>query len=355
MNSFHEGCHLNSGTISISFSASASELEVALRDRPAYVRISHTHGTENNLIRVAYRDDHARQMVTELANNGFFLYMHSDGESKFVHRNAIPELWHRVKNGEFQVNQDGLIYTYEAPKVESDNPKLLVVFSSIHSDIFTASLMRHFTVNFEKAQMFMTPETAVLRIADLGGVVGGFYMPTTADSDAGLKVQRLLDEVRRGHGIDRDRVVLYGASKGGTAAVYHGVLGGYRFVAVDPVISDDHYETKYRDSHFTSTGVFPESKQQAFERLLNNTVEDGRSVVGRGRWAVICSDRSPQFKYISSILMPKLSRDALFVNSNHPGIQDHPDVAPKTMAWAIMLLNMNLNGFRLETGTRTVV
>ena len=341
---------------SFSLSGSSDELQNSISElKPGYVNVSHPESGDRNLIRVAYHDDHARGILSTLANNRFYLYQHAEGQSQFVRADVIPQCWGQVADGKLLVNEDNLVYSYTPPKVGSLETKLLVIFSSIYSSIFASGLDRHFTENFPKARAYMTPETGILRIADFGGVVGGFYLPTTADPEAGKKVQRLIDDVASRHGIKRDAITLYGASKGATAAVYHGMTGNFRFVAVDPIVSDEHYETKYRDSHFTGSGIFPISKQALFANIVEEALTTGSASNGHGRWVVICSERSPQYKYIDEILIQKMKSNMFFLNSLHPDITDHPHVAPKTMTWAIMFLNMSLNAFPIEAGLKAAM
>lgn len=308
-----------------------------------------------SLITISRRDPAAKRLISHLAVNGFYLYRVTEGGSRFVRDHTISRLWHRVKDGDFSANEDGLIYSLTLPAVKSDFMRILVVFSSMSTSIYTPSMMRYFEQNFRSAQKHIPPNTAVLRIADIGGVVGAFYLNTARDPNNTERVRRLITETALAHNVSFDDIVLYGASKGGTGALYHGLTGGFKCLAVDPVISDDYYVSTYQDSHFTTDGVFPESKQDVFARVIEHALDsDSKTSDERTKTAVIYSERSPQFGAIQEIAVEKLRGRAAFFNCINPEIADHPDVSPKSLNTAAMLMNMFFYDMELKPGVRRI-
>ncbi|WP_426978422.1 XcbB/CpsF family capsular polysaccharide biosynthesis protein [Pseudarthrobacter sp. O4] len=320
-----------------------------------HVALEEGHGEDMNLIRLARKIPAAKTNLVGLTKHGFHSYLTKDNVTRLVKYDVVRDLWSKVKDGEYSITEDGVVYTYTPPASGVYPQRLFVVFSAIHEDMYTTSLMRHFMQNFPSVQKYLPSDTAVLRIADLGGVAGSFYLNSTYLQDNVSAIQRLLASVAKLHEIGHDSVVLYGVSKGGTGALYHALKGGYRCVAVDPVVSDAYYEERYRDSHFTSGGIFPSSKQNAFRELIRSVVDGAVSVPGAySRWSVITSERSPQFVYISDILVGPLLDRISFFNSRNTQIKDHPDVGPRTVNTATMLMNMHLYGVPLRSGMNRI-
>ena len=319
-------------------------------DELQFVHVDHSGAGQpgQNFIEIARRDAQAKDIVVALANRGFMAYALREGTTSFVHYKRLPTLWNKVKDGDCEVDQNGLIYSFE--KALNDHPvkHLLVVFSSMAATIYTASMMRHFEQNFSTAQKYMPAGTAVLRIADLGGVVGGWYMNTHALPDNEAHVRALIERIIDRAGISREDVVFYGASKGASAALYHGLQGKYRVVAVDPILADEHYVKMHRDSHFT-IGVFPKDKLDKFREL--SAAIDPESIAPT---VIICSQRSPQFPYITSVLGKAFNDRIAFFNSLHPDIKVHPDVSPKTLNVAVMAMNMLFYGMPMPGGMHVV-
>lgn len=313
-----------------------------------YFMVDHSaYPSCDNLLHVSRKDPGAKELVVALANAGFSLYKSEEHVSKFVRNSEIANFWHRVKEGDF-LTSDGLVYQVDLPA----NPavsKLLVVFSSIGEDIFMSSLMRMFTFNFKSIAKYIPADAAVLRIADIGSVVGSFYLNNNSDRTFGDRVTALIHKVSDDLRVSAENVTLYGASKGGTAALYHGVTGGFNAVVVDPIVSDEYYERVFADSHFTQ-GTFPETKQQTFSRIL----ESDRLL--KQKISIIYSARSPQYSYIGSIVREsKLGRQFNYLNSLNPLINDHPDVGVQTVNIAVMLINMSMYHLKPDTYSIEVV
>ncbi|MDJ0356571.1 XcbB/CpsF family capsular polysaccharide biosynthesis protein [Paenarthrobacter sp. PH39-S1] len=323
-----------------------------------YIEIGHAHlgKSDESLLDIARRDLEVKQVVSRLAMNGFYVYRITESSSRLVRDDVIAALWHRVKEGEFTVNDDNVVFSYTAPALLSSSPRLLVIFSSMSAPIYKPNLMRYFEQNFRTAQKYMPQDTAILRIADIGGVVGAFYLDTARDPGNTKRIQRLITETALNNEIALSDVLLYGASKGGTGALYHGLTGGFKTVAVDPIVSDEYYLHRYNDSHFTADGVFNEPKDAVFKRLVNRNIESDSRLTGEPTTAsVIYSERSPQYSAIETILASQLSGRLAFFNCINPKIQDHPDVSPNSLNTATMLMNMMFYNQQLNPGVRRVI
>jgi hypothetical protein len=258
--------------------------------------------------------------------------MHQNGVSSFVEYYNIKHLWRSVSDGiisEFE----NLFYTVESPVKNSNDPKLLVIFSSIADPIYAPNLTtRCFTKNFATIAKYIPEDTFILRIADIGGIIAAFYSNTKFLTDNQEKIQRLLSFVRNDLCVPEENVILYGGSKGASAALLHGVSGGYNFVAVDPIVNDEYYIKTYNDSHFTDK-IFIESKEKLYEKILNVRLTAKYN-------CLISSRLSPQYPYIKKIVLKSLAaQDLIFINSENPDITDHPLVAVKTINTVTTLIN----------------
>ena len=348
---------MSNAVLSIPHHYSASDLDVLLKKENCPVRFIHVdHGAENigtgiNMIKLARTNSGMRELITTLANNGFYTYMSKDNATRFVSEKSLDKLWVKLTSNDYTRHPNGVVYSFAMPSSSNSPKRLLVVFSSISGDINTPSLMRYFEQNFKSIQKFIPPDTAVLRIADLGGVAGAFYLNTTHLPKNADNIQQVIADVRKENGIAHDSVVLYGASKGGTGALFHAIQGHYRCVAVDPIVDDEHYIIKHNDAHFTENGVFPETKKQLFGMIMGNIARLPEiSQAAPVRWSVICSGNSPQYKYISRTLIDNANSRISFYDSRNPAIKDHPQVGQNTVNTATSLINLHLYALPITAG-----
>ncbi|WP_427130802.1 XcbB/CpsF family capsular polysaccharide biosynthesis protein [Pseudarthrobacter sp. S9] len=341
--------------ISISVSELVNELE-GLRSSVDIIRICHLESTgpDANILHLARKDKHARDVLVALAKLGFYAYTAKQGVTSFVFDGHISNLWHSIKNGSYSVDENGLVYSLARPKIEVSSPKLLVIFSSIGPDITNPGLIRYFTQNYQSVQKFVPATTAILRIADIGGVQGGFYLNTSFRPNNADHIASLIAKICLEHGIEKTSVVLYGASKGATGALYHGLMGKYRTVAVDPILSDEYYETHFDDSHFTRGGIFPQSKQDVFAQLIDRYLIEAEEFPESAHLSVITSSRSPQYEYVEKLLGDPLLHHVALFNTLNPRIDDHPDVSPNSLDLAVTLMNTFFYDLGLSPGIREV-
>lgn len=301
-----------------------------------------------NLLRMARTRPLARRCLVELTRRGYYAYLVKDGATRFVRSDRVGGVWAKITEDEYRINEEEVVFRVEPPLEEKPPKRLVVVFSAVHEFPNRASLQRYFSQDFPSIRKYLPHGTAVLRIADLGGVVGAFYLNTAHRPHNADAIRRLIESTRGELGIDHDRVVLFGVSKGGTGALYHGLTGGYRFASVDPILSDEHYETHYDDSHYTKGGIFTEPKEATFTRLL------GTCAAADGKCALICSENSPQFETISRLLFPRFAGTMSIFNARDESITEHKEVGPRTINLSVMLLSMQLHGLAVPAGLHNV-
>jgi hypothetical protein len=324
---------------------SVEELDAAIAaspQPPTHIRVDATATAvpKKSLISTATSDDEARDLVMGLATRGFYAFRHTQGVTKFMKREYITAHWSAIQEGPLQVSENGIVYEYQ-PALNGDTQRLIVIFSPINS---TVRLDRYVWPSFASLQKFVVPGTAILRVGDLGGVKGAFYLDTTYEPSNAGDVSRLIADIAASEGVESDKILLYGSSKGGTGALFHGLSNGWKFVSVDPIVSDEWYELNEDDYHFTSGTVFPRHKQEVFGELVQQAVDGKLPDISGG--CVVTSWRSPQYDYIGEALMP-LADSLTFFDSGNPEIKKHPDVAPKTISTQVMAMNALLLGLEL--------
>lgn len=337
-------------TIFIDAEMPAEELAARIAAQPVldFIHVDHVKdgGRSTSLIMLSRHDRRYRPLLMCLALHGFHLFSNREGLSRFVRQRRIGTFWHEVLQGDVSVDESDIAYTFAPPRQEAGPPSLLVVYSSIHEHIYTPSLRRHFYVNFPKLRKYVPPNTAILRIADMGGVVGSYYMDTYALPDNEANVWALIARIAKVRGIATDDIVHYGLSKGGSAALLYAARHGGRAVLVDPILSDRHYLENYDDFHFTE-GLYPVSKEEKFGPLLARP-HPALSA------SVIFSSRSPQAPTIRRTLLEPFAERFTFLDVDNPAIRDHVDVHPNAMAHIVAQLSCRLAGVEMGPGLRRV-
>ncbi|OIY14142.1 MULTISPECIES: XcbB/CpsF family capsular polysaccharide biosynthesis protein [Citrobacter] len=299
--------------------------------------------TDKNIIELSFDDNELKQKLIVLANYGFMVYVHRGSVSSLVHYSEIKNLWIPVKEGDYSINPDGVVYSFEKAQC-SDDEKLLVVFSQMPLKPFSGSLYRYFAKNFATIGKYVGNNVSILRIADIGGITGAFYLDTNALPNNANNISGLLNGVIEENDISPNNVVLYGCSKGGTAAVYHGLTNNYKVVAVDPILDDGFYITKKNDLHLID-GIFPETKRDVFNRVISEYLTKGIDTDVN----IIVSQNSEQYEYIMDIIKP-ISDYSTIANSTNDKIKSHPDVGPHSVHMIVTMINTSLSGIKLSKG-----
>lgn len=313
-----------------------------------FIQIAHGKhaGEGQNFIRICAKARELRPLMEECVSGGWFLCKSSPDLSTLVRADFVPRFWHRITSGEFSVDEAGTIHTLSVDNSDRRARALIVVFSSMAETFDDASLSRFFYQNFKSLGKHLDSGFAVLRIADMDGVVGGFYAPTRFAPDRIARVESLIASTAESLGVESDRVILYGASKGGSGALLYGLSSrvGWKCVAVDPVVDDAYYESAYNDSHWTGGSIFLHRKVDLYGSLADGLLEGDSAP----RFAVITSRRSPLFSQISELVQRMPAEATSFFVSPDPSISQHSEVSPKTMRLAAGIMNVWANGMDLQ-------
>lgn len=301
--------------------------------------------TNYNFLAVGRKNDEAKKVIATLSSNNFFLVEHKAGVSVFKKNTDSNEFLKNFKNPLVRTWND-TFYTLEKPVIDNvADMRLLVVFSSIADLPFNANIDRRmFFKNFPDVAKYIPKNTYILRIADIGGVLGGFYLNSHADMDFESKVQSLIRKIQLEHAILDEHTVLYGTSKGATGALYHGVKMGLKAVSVDPIISDEYYLEKYNDLHFV-TNVFPISKQEKFNQLFAES-KNLRNI------KLITSPQSENFKYICELLLVSELDVCSYIFNDH-NITGSKSIEEHMLTFITTMLNNTLYNIDLKDNVLT--
>lgn len=302
-----------------------------------------------NFLAVGRNNDEAKKLIANLSNHKFFLISHSNGVSLF-RKFADAQSFSKSFSSPNLKTWNDTFYTLETPDSlgKSDSMvRLLVIFSSISDFPFNASIDRRmFFKNFPSIGKYIPKNTYILRIADIGGVLGSFYLNSNADMQFEQKIEKLIRKIQLELSISDDYTVLYGSSKGATGALYHGIKLGLKALVVDPIISDEFYLKKHNDLHFVRD-VFPESKQQKFNKIFKDKINEDLYNI-----KLVTSPNSEQFSYISeNILIPSLKICSYIFNN--PKIEKHTDVGEHTLNFVISMINNMLYNIDIKSNLVT--
>ncbi|MCC7819358.1 XcbB/CpsF family capsular polysaccharide biosynthesis protein, partial [Escherichia coli] len=147
-----------------------------------------------NLIEFSYHDYNLKKQLIALTNAGFMSYVHRGNVTSLVHFDEIKNLWIPVKEKKFSINSDGIVYTLQRAACKI-NEKLLIVFSQMPIEPYSASLYRYFAKNFSTIDKYIGKNVSILRVADIGGITGSFYLNTNALPTNADKIKSLILEV----------------------------------------------------------------------------------------------------------------------------------------------------------------
>lgn len=296
--------------------------------------------SNHNFLAVGRKNQEAKKLIALLANNGFFLTHHKNGISLFKRFDGVDSF---KSNFDRSIqNWNDILYTLETPNQLVGECKLLVVFSSVADFPFNASIGRRmFFNNLPDIQKHIPQNTYVLRIVDLGAVLGSFYLPSKFDPNFDKKVQGLIEKIALENAISHSNIVLYGSSKGGTGALYHGLQLGYKALVVDPIVSDEFYLQFRNDQHFVMD-VFPESKDVLFDRMMLSHNKNSLENIH-----LITSSHSEQFEVIYNNILLKNDSIKNYIFSN-PNIKTHLDMEVQAFSFITTMLNNLIYGFILD-------
>lgn len=229
-------------------------------------------------LRVFRRNNRARNIALDLAGRDYVLHGNQGSYYRFVKRVQLKTKYPKFKDVHYRI-----IPPKENKKFWKN--KLLVRMFSFSFEYSTSMIKRNFQTDFVTLKDSIVKDTYVLEIGDINLIAGSFYTNTRNYPDYEKQVQDLIKHIAQKYKIDRNNIVVYGASRGGAGALLHGALGDYKFVASDLVIdgttwyfkSDEHYVGEIRDVDLTDTMA---NALTRYNRARSDAIVIGASNIG---------------------------------------------------------------------------
>lgn len=275
--------------------------------------------SKRNIIQLARSEKKFYDLYINMLQKDYMFYMHTNEKSYFIKRKLLSTIWQRT-----DLNQYGdLFYSIEDTPVERMNRlaprRMVVIFSSMPaaSDYFSPNIgTRCFYKNFPSLPKHVIKNTIIMRIMDANLSHGSHYISTPNYPNFEAEVQGAIKQAMEEYAIDKDDVVLYGGSKGGTGALYHGLLGDYKVVAVDPIISLKEYSELDDDSHFLKLFREPSLEGKLKELAENPELVNEKLIIG-----------SPTVIFNYRIYSKLANQQIKIMDIFDSGIKVHADVA----------------------------
>lgn len=293
-------------------------------------------GTDENLLKLSRKDKEAYRIYVSLLDHDFILYMHKRKQSFFIKRTKVATIWQRKD----LLQRGDTFYAVSDPvKVnKSAQNRLVVIFSSMPpaEDYYSDNVAsRMFVKNYPSMPKHLIKNVHILRIMDLNRSSGSYYLNAGSYSTFEEDVQNIITKTCENYQISKEDVVLYGASKGGTGALYHSILGNYHAVVVDPIFSITQYNNN-NDIHYLKN-VLPEKLLSKFQQaLLDNSTDRKKVILGT-------SGVPENYSEYSQIEDPSFK----IVNMKDSAMVDHVRISPNCNAEQITFINAFLMGLRL--------
>ncbi|PTI41616.1 accessory Sec system protein Asp2 [Staphylococcus casei] len=293
-------------------------------------------GDNENYIQKARTSSVIYEKYLELLKQDYILFFHQKTISKFYKRTHVSDLFERKD----LIESEGVFYTIDNPEGRKinqlDTPKLLVLFTCMpNANDYDSALIpkRMFPKFFDGIERHLVKNVYVMRIMDLNASHGSHYINTVNYRFFEANISKAIENVRRELNVESENVVLYGASKGGTGALYYSSKLDYKCLAVDPIISLKEYNLN--DAHFLKT-----LRKEDLSNDINMFLKQGST---RQKYMIASENVPFNFSVASKIVGDKID----LINKQDKHITAHPEVSRNTVPEQHMLLNLLLQGHNM--------
>lgn len=247
------------------------------------------------------------------------------------------------KNTEIDLGMEkykNIHYNIELP-IENEqylSNKLIVFFMPADRMISTQAKLRMFGNSpWESLASSIAKNTYILRIADSNLISGSYYQNTINFPNYETSIQQLIQNTAYKYNISSGNIVMYGNSRGGTGALYHGLLGNYKVVAIDPVI-DRRAWVEVKDVQHMFDLV-----DYNFSPKINRLLEE--TTLSPDKIKVLCSDTAfITYPFVKQLNLSKIN--LLNLNLTIPHVVDpftsHAALIGKTVPLQLSLINQFL-------------
>lgn len=280
------------------------------------------------------RDNNLNNVVYKLCNNGFIATEYLLGTTVFkkIELEKYDELLPYFPETFDCLNN--VIFNLEKPKLNTTLEKNLLIIFSYTNKSNEKPLERYYTHSYPFISNTLLPNTYIVRIADLGGAFGCHGLNTKFDTNVEKDIQKFIKSLASLYEINEDKIVILGASSGGTGALYHALLGNYKTYSIDPYLGSEEY---YKGKDPLYLKVLAKDIKESFLTIQKTGKND----------AVICTSKNSEF-YSDIINLKARIPELKIIEYNDPGIKNHPQVASKTNYLAGVIINNLLLDYKIK-------
>lgn len=303
-------------------------------------------GIEDNIHELSVRKhDKAFQFEYKtLLAKDFVFYKHEGGISKFIKRKKylpieLENNQQKQESGNLRKYGDVFFYFEYLGnrKTDKDEKRLLVIFSGMPADDYASDdslITRGGFPLFKNIKRSLVKDTYILRFVDANLASGSFYLNTSNYPDFEEKIQKIIKIFANSYNIPSKNIVMFGASKGGLASLYHGLLGGYASVNSDPIINDNIYNKNGIDIHFQES-----FRQMNLIPIINNLL--AQSDPNTKKFIIGNSYVEYTFKQYSELNM--VNNGVVFYNTNDSVDNEHPVILRSAIPQVLAMINFLLD------------
>lgn len=176
-------------------------------------------------------DENNYRKLKDYISCGYTVDGYENGKYRFIKLKSLDLDMEQYKNVHYEL----------FPPIDPINylsNKLIVCFPELTLDYSVSARERMYSVNsFSSLPKEVAKNTYIIKIADSNLISGSYYLNTDTYPTFELEIQELITSLCEEYDISHNNVLLYGGSRGGTAALIHGFIGNYAAVSIDPVIN----------------------------------------------------------------------------------------------------------------------
>ncbi|MCD8769769.1 accessory Sec system protein Asp2 [Mammaliicoccus sciuri] len=290
--------------------------------------------SEKNILQLARKNTNVMEIYKELIKNDYILYLHKDKISRFCKREHVQHLFKGLDLKKY----NNIYYRLHKPqgrKVNDKTPKkLIVIFARMPgADMYDNAKIpeRMFPPSFTNIERSLVKNVYIMRIMDLNVSHGSFYVNTinnpTYEEDIQSAIKYTMNEI----GIEKENVVLYGFSRGGSGALYHGALNDFKTLAVDPLLNIGGKLSS--NNRRLLLGLRKDDVTPDINSYLDKSNELKKVII-------CCENITLYYEQIKKIDNKKV----MIINMKDDKITSHPEVSPNTVPEQLMILNNLLSG-----------
>lgn len=295
-------------------------------------RIMIDTGDSENYIQKARHSSAIYENYIEMLKQDYVLYFHEQTVSKFYKRQYVEELFQRKD----LIRHNDIFYTLDYPRDKKlnryESVKLLVLFTCMpNAENYDSSLIpkRMFPKFFDGIERSLVKNVYTMRIMDLNASHGSHYINTINNMSYESDIVSAIRKVQNELNIPDNHTVLYGASKGGTGALYYSAKMNLKSLAVDPIISAEEYNLK--DEHFLK-----HIRKEDLTNEINHNLN-----INSTREKYIISSENVEFNYSKANAIS--GENLQLINKKDEHITSHPEVSKNTVPEQLMILNKLLS------------